>query len=163
MRTFSRGDHGPAPLAMLAACIVVAGCAWLTGCAKEDPSTNINLTPVKFPNGTQVIAESLHGDFEMARGMMFRTSLPADRGMLFVHPKEDKYQYWMFQTKIPLDIIWMDREHKIVEISPNTPPCAGAAADCPKYGGNQPSNFVLEVNAGVAAKNNLKPGDFIDF
>jgi uncharacterized membrane protein (UPF0127 family) len=165
MRIFSRGAaaQGPAPIAILAACIVLAGCTLLTGCAKEDPSTDINLTPVKFPNGTQVVAESLHGDFEMSRGMMFRDSLPSDRGMLFVHGKEDKYQYWMFQTKIPLDIIWMDHQHKVVEISPNTPPCTGKANDCPKYGGNQPANFVLEVNAGMAAKNSLKPGDFIDF
>src|SRR5260370_27252722 len=103
MRIFSRvaPGNGRAPIATLAGCIVFAGL--LAGCAKEDPSTNINLTPVRFPNGTQVIAESLHGGFELARGMMFRTSLPADRGMLFVHGKEDKYQYWMFQTKIPLD------------------------------------------------------------
>ncbi|HEV2200196.1 MAG TPA: DUF192 domain-containing protein [Bryobacteraceae bacterium] len=163
MRIRSRVTAGQesVPIAMLAGCIVVAGL--LASCAKEDPSTDVNLTPVTFPNGTRMTAEAVHGDFEMARGMMFRTSLPADRGMLFTHPKEAKYQYWMFQTKIPLDIIWMDREHKIVEISPNTPPCTGGAGDCPKYGGNQPSSFVLEVNAGVAAKNNLKPGDLIDF
>ena len=147
---------------MLAACVVAAG--FLTGCAKaDDSSTDINLTPVTFPNGTRVTAEAVRGQFEMARGLMFRTSLPADRGMLFVHPEESKYEYWMFQTKIPLDIIWMDRQHRIVEISPNTPPCAGEASECPKYGGHQPSSFVLEVNAGVAAKNNLKTGDSLDF
>jgi len=142
----------------------------LTGCAKDDssannnPSTNINLTEVTFPNGKKVVAETLRNDFELVRGMMFRDSLPADRGMLFVHPKEDKYQFWMYQTKIPLDMIWMDRNHRIVEIAADVQPCKAAkASDCPHYGGHEPATFVLEVNAGGAAKNNLQVGQTLDF
>jgi uncharacterized membrane protein (UPF0127 family) len=164
MRTFSRAAAGRrlASIAMLAGCMAAAGL--LTSCAKDDAASDVNLTPVHLPNGTQIVAERLQGEFELMRGMMFRDSLPADRGMLFVHDREDKYQYWMYQTKIPLDIIWMDRQHKIVEIAANTPPCkTGKASDCPKYGGSQPASFVLEVNAGISAKNNLRPGDYIDF
>jgi uncharacterized membrane protein (UPF0127 family) len=84
--------------------------------------------------------------------------------MLFIHPDEEIFHYWMFQTKIPLDIIWMDHDRRIVEMSLNTPPCkAKSARDCPNYGGNFKSKYALEVNAGVASKNGLRVGDSLDF
>lgn len=144
--------------AVLAACVILPGCS-----KKDDPSTDINLTTVAFPNGQKIVAETARADFELVRGLMFRDSLPADRGMLFVYPKEDKYTYWMYQTKIPLDMIWMNRDHKIVEIAPNAQPCTTKASECPQFGGHVPATFVLEVNAGVAAKNKLHEGDTIDF
>ena len=60
--------------------------------------------------------ETMITDFEVLRGMMFRTSLAPDRGMLFVHPKPEHYTYWMYQTLIPLDIIWLDSNRDIVEM-----------------------------------------------
>jgi uncharacterized protein len=151
------------PVARFGCIAILAGCGILSSCAKEDPSTDVNLTPITFPNGKQVVAETVRQEFELMRGLMYRDSLPADRGMLFVHGKEDKHSYWMYQTKIPLDMIWLDHQHKIVEIAPNAQPCTTKASDCPKYGGHQPATFVLEINAGAAAKNNLREGDYIDF
>ena len=151
------------PVARFGCVVILAGCGILSGCGKEDPSTDVNLTPITFPNGKQIVAETVRQEFELMRGLMYRDSLPADRGMLFVHGKEDKHSYWMYQTKIPLDMIWLDHQHKIVEIAPNAQPCTTKASDCPKYGGHQPATFVLEINAGAAAKNNLREGDFIDF
>ena len=119
---------------------------------------------MKFPNGTVVHAETMRSDIELLKGMMFRDILPPDRGMLFVHPEEATFHYWMYQTRLPLDIIWMDRNHRIVEMSQNTPPCKSVSAKaCPNYGGNFKSQFVMEVNAGVAAKNKLKAGETLDF
>jgi uncharacterized membrane protein (UPF0127 family) len=70
----------------------------------------------------------------------------------------------MYQTKIPLDILWMDGDRRIVEVSLSTPPCTSkSAASCPNYGGNVKSRYVLEVSAGVAAKNGLQVGDRLDF
>jgi hypothetical protein len=152
------------PAARIGRIMILAGCAILSSCAKkEDPSTDVNLTPVTFPNGQKIVAETVRQEFELMRGLMYRDSLPADRGMLFVYGKEEKHTYWMYQTKIPLDMIWLDHGHKIVEIAANTQPCTTQASDCPKYGGNQPATYVLEINAGAAAKNNLREGDFIDF
>jgi len=136
----------------------------LSGCSKPDEAAaDLNLSTVVFPNGTKIVAETLRSDFEMRRGLMFRDSLAPDRGMLFVHPKPDKYTYWTYQIKIPLDMIWIDRDRKIVEILPNVQPCTTNAAQCPHYGGHYPSNFVLELNAGAAAKNNLQEGMILDF
>jgi uncharacterized membrane protein (UPF0127 family) len=136
---------------------------FLSGCNKDDPSNDINLMTVMFPNGTKIVAELARTDFEVTRGLMFRTSLPVDRGMLFVHPKPDKYTYWTYQTKIPLDMVWMTQDHKIVEIVANAQPCTTKASECPKLGGHEIAALVLEVNAGVAAKNNLHAGDYLDF
>ena len=100
---------------------------------------------------------------DMARGMMFRDLLPPDRGMLFVHPAAGRYRYWMFQVSVPLDIIWLDARRRIVEISPDTPPCQAQARDCPSYGGNADSQYVLELAGGMAARYGLKLGDVLGF
>lgn len=152
------------PAARFGRIAILAACGILSSCAqKEDASTDANLTPIVFPNGQKIVAETVRQEFELMRGLMFRDSLPADRGMLFVYGKEDKYTYWMYQTKIPLDMIWMDHQHKIVEIAANTQPCKTKASECPKYGGHQPATYVLEINAGAAAKNNLREGEVLDF
>jgi len=101
---------------------------------------------------------------DVMRGMMFLDSLEQNRGKMFVHASEANFPYFMYQTKIPLDIIWISRRRRIVEISVNTPPCPSKSASaCPSYGGHQRALFVLEVNAGIAAKNGLKVGDAVDF
>lgn len=126
--------------------------------------TEIGLTQVTLPNGVKINAETMRSNLELMRGLMFRESLPPDRGMLFTHPTEDAFRYWMYQTKIPLDIVWMDRDHRIVEMSLDTPPCPSSSAkQCPTYGGNFKAKYVLEMNAGSARKNRLKAGDKLQF
>ena len=119
---------------------------------------------VRFPDGARFRAEVVTKPFDMARGMMFRDSLPADRGMLFIHQEPGLYQYFMYQTRIPLDIIWLDQNRLVTEIAASTPPCKDTSASrCPQYGGTRRSLYVLELNAGIAAKHGLKPGDRLDF
>ena len=120
---------------------------------------------ITFPNGKTVKVETMTREIEMARGMMFRDSLSANRGMLFIHANAAHVPYFTYQVRIPLDILWMDRNHVIVEISPNTPPCNDGrqASQCPKYGGHTMSQFVLELAAGEVEKNHLKSGDRLDF
>jgi uncharacterized membrane protein (UPF0127 family) len=100
---------------------------------------------------------------DMMRGMMFRDSLEEDRGMLFIHGGAGNYPYYMYQVRIPLDIIWLDQNRSIVEISANTPPCTSAASECPRYGGKQTALFVLELAGGMAAKYNLHTGQRLEF
>ena len=100
---------------------------------------------------------------DMMRGMMFRDSLAADRGMLFFHTQPGKYGYWMYQCKFPLDIIWMGADRSIVEIAANCLPCRARASECPKYGGHFQAQYVLELAGGEAARNNLRTGDTLTF
>src|ERR1700722_9381047 len=88
--------------------VMVAAAFFGAGCSSSNITDEINLTQVTFPNGVQINAEMMRREVELMRGLMFRESLPPNRGMLFIHPKEDVLHYWMYQTKIPLDLIWMD-------------------------------------------------------
>jgi len=150
---------------VLRATLLMTAAAFIgAGCGSSSITDELNLTQVTFPNGVKINAETMRRDVELMRGLMFRESLPASRGMLFIHPKEDTFRYWMYQTKIPLDMIWMDTDRRIVEMSLDTPPCRSASGtDCPSYGGNFKSKYVLEVNSGIARKNGLKTGDTLDF
>ena len=147
---------------ILLAAVLLA--ALLAGCESPHVTDELGITAVTFPNGTRINAETMRTDIELVKGLMFRESLAANRGMLFVHPEENVFHYWMYQTKIPLDIIWMDHDRRIVEMSLDTPPCKSSSAkECPNYGGNDKSKLVLEVNAGIAKNNGLKVGDTLDF
>jgi uncharacterized membrane protein (UPF0127 family) len=137
---------------------------FLAACDKPSTMEDLTSTTVTFPNGTKIIAQSMREQIDMTRGMMFRPSLAADHGMLFFHGTPGKYTYWTYQTLIPLDFIWLDRDHRIVEMALSEAPCPSKVAhECPNYGGNQDALFVLEVNAGIAVKNGLKAGDRLDF
>jgi hypothetical protein len=150
-------------LALSLACgaaLVLNGC----GGGSTEGLKALNLRDVKLPDGPIIRAETALSPEEMQRGLMFRESLAPDRGMLFVHNAEGQYPYWMFQCKISLDMIWMDRERRIVEIAANVPPCpSGPPEQCPNYGGHEPAMFVLELAAGQAARHGLKNGQAIEF
>jgi uncharacterized membrane protein (UPF0127 family) len=135
----------------------------LAGCGSKNEAGNLNTAEVTFPNGKKVVAETMLRDVDQMRGMMFRDSLPKDRGMLFVHTADENHPYWMYQVRIPLDIIWMDHSRRIVEISANAPPCPSPAHDCPSFGGHEKSRYVLELAGGGAAMHGLKIGDQLNF
>jgi uncharacterized membrane protein (UPF0127 family) len=118
---------------------------------------------ITLPNGQKIRAEVEMNDVDIQKGMMFRDSLARGRGMLFIHQTPGQYKYWMFQCRISLDIVWMDTAHRIVEISPDTPPCKTKASLCPNYGGNQTAQFVLELGGGEAQRLGLGLGQMLQF
>jgi uncharacterized membrane protein (UPF0127 family) len=122
----------------------IAVCGFLCGCGGSKENDVLNLQQVIMPGGKIVQAELMIRRSDMMSGMMFRGALAKDRGLLFVHPKAGKYSYWMHNVTVPLDIIWMDGQHTIVEISANTPPCKeDDAVLCPHFGGKEEAQFVL--------------------
>ncbi len=136
----------------------------LSSCNDATKLEDLNTTEITFPNGTKIVAETMTKDLDLTRGLMFRDSLAQDRGMLFIHGHSQKWQYWMYNVRIPLDVIWMDRDRRIVEIVRDTQPCKSKkSAECPRYGGNAEALYVLEVNAGVAAKQGLAVGEVLNF
>ncbi|MGE5645671.1 MAG: DUF192 domain-containing protein [Acidobacteriota bacterium] len=141
-------------------CLALMLAACRGGPAAVEP---VNSRTVRLPGGQSIRVEVVSTPQDMARGLMFRRSIAPDRGMLFIHDRPGYYRYYMFQCFIPLDIIWMDHDHRIVEISADTPPCKTAEQECPTYGGNERAQFVLELGGGMAAKYGLKPGDALEF
>jgi uncharacterized membrane protein (UPF0127 family) len=149
-------------LALLAA----FGCALMMACSQGEPASpsGLPIMRVTLPDGTVIRAEVALNVLDQARGMMFREEVRPDAGMLFVFMEEAPRAFWMFRTKIPLDIIWMNNNREIVEISADTPPCEATERDgCPSFGGNYPSRYVLELGAGQAAAHRLSLGDRLSF
>lgn len=95
------------------------------------------------------------------RGLQHRPQMALDQGMLFVFPVSSVYGFWMKDTLIPLDIIWLDQNRRIIHIEERVPPCE--SDPCPVYGPVQPALYVLEINAGQSAGKRLKAGLTADF
>jgi uncharacterized membrane protein (UPF0127 family) len=143
-------------------CIVLL--LFCAGCGPDTTGVEeLRLRKVTLPDGQQIRAEVMIKNDEMARGMMYRDSLPKGRGMLFIHTKSAPYRYWMHDVKFPLDIIFMDEARKIVEISADTPPCTSDPKECPVYGGHHDEQFVLELGAGEARRLGLQTGQSLTF
>jgi uncharacterized membrane protein (UPF0127 family) len=98
---------------------------------------------------------------QRARGLMFREHLGTDKGMLFVFEQEGVYPFWMKNTLIPLDIIWIDKSAKVVFISKNTPPCEHVP--CPTINPGEKAKYVLEICGGTADRIGLGVGDKLEF
>ncbi len=112
---------------------------------------------VLFPNDHLVVAEIADTPDRWQKGYMFRREVRDGEGMVFVFPQPEVHPFWMKNTLVPLDIIWMDEARTIVHIEPNTPPCK--ADPCTSYGPPRKSSAVLEVRAGTAAAQGLKVGN----
>ena len=103
------------------------------------------------------------------RGLMFRESLPETSGMLFIMERPQVLSFWMRNTRIPLDIIYLEQDGTIVAIHTMKvePPQRSGESDeaycrrLPSYSSNRPALMALELNAGMAAALKLKPGDVI--
>jgi uncharacterized membrane protein (UPF0127 family) len=93
-------------------------------------------------------------------GLMNREYLDPDSGMLFVFGKTGVYKFWMKNTLIPLDIIWINGNNKIIFIKENAEPCK--VEQCETFSSNEKAKYVLEINGGVTEEIELKVGDVIE-
>jgi len=91
-------------------------------------------------------------------GLQYRKELGADRGMIFLFPSEAPQSFWMKNTPIPLDMIFINRERRIVGIVEQAVPFS---LDSRSVG--VPSQFVLEINGGLAKRHGLQAGDNVRF
>jgi len=116
---------------------------------------------IYLPNGKSVTAELAATDEERQRGLMFREKLLPDQGMLFVFEEEGLYSFWMKNTLISLDMLWINKDRMIVHIARNVPPCK--EDPCPSYSPERPGLYVLELGAGAADRLGLKLFDRLEF
>ncbi len=110
--------------------------------------------------GTCFQVEIPGNDEEMAIGLMHRESMDQGKGMLFIFKQEGIYPFWMKNTIIPLDIIWMDGDGRVVFISRDTQPCE--SDPCPSTNPWRGAKYVLEINAGISDRIGLQVGDEMD-
>lgn len=127
----------------------------LQACSTADSSI---LTPIEAQievGGETIQLEVARTPQEWATGLMFRSSLPDHRGMVFLFERPRYPQFWMKNVAFPLDIIFL-RNHRIQKIV-TAPPCA--AKPCPKYRPDEAVDSVIELPGGRAAELGLQEGD----
>ncbi|MCD4749763.1 MAG: DUF192 domain-containing protein [Thermoanaerobaculales bacterium] len=114
-----------------------------------------------LPDGLSVTLELAISNDEIAQGLMYRSSLASDRGMLFLLRHERAPSFWMKNTLIPLDIVFLDQRGVVVDVTHDARPCK--ADPCPKYVSKSPATAVLELPSGTAKTHGLEEGARIEF
>ncbi len=103
----------------------------------------------------EVRVEIADDPYERARGLMYRTALGEDRGMLFVYPEEQELSFWMKNTLIPLSIAYIDSRGRINDILDMKP----LDDRPPHYVSSEPVQYALEVNQGFFEERGVRVGD----
>ena len=117
-----------------------------------------NFVAVSFSGKTSISVEIAESN---EAGLMHRSSMPQNNGMLFVFSDDDYRTFWMKNTLIPLDIIFVSSDMKIVDIKRAFQPCTGLV--CEKYTSQSKSRYAIEVNANFTSNHNISIGDAIEF
>jgi hypothetical protein len=98
---------------------------------------------------------------ERGRGLMYRDALEKDRGMLFVFPEEGRHRFWMKNTRIELDIIFIAADRRVVSISHRAQPCR--KDPCERYAPDGNAAYALEIAGGLASSYGFAAGDLVQF
>lgn len=165
------------------AALLAISCIWcLAGCAAPPPpgqgtvsgqeTEPVETSPaqraedarrpvVRLPDGFTVSLELAETPEEIEQGLMFRPTLPDDQGMLFVFDMDRVPAFWMKNTLIPLDLVFLAEDGRIADIIPNARPCK--IEPCPRYIPRVAVRAALEVAAGVVEGHGLAIGDRLEF
>lgn len=134
---------------MLAMLVLVAS---IQACAAKGSSVTLN--------GHTFTVEVADTDATREHGLMDRTEMAADHGMLFVFQDDIPRAFWMKNTKIALDMLFFDADRRLVSVQRNVPPCT--SDPCPAYSSGAPARYVLELNGGETQKIGVTAGDEIE-
>lgn len=118
----------------------------------ETTQANINSTPI-----TLAIANTPQ---LQAKGFMTVKNIPENQGMIFTYDEETIRSFWMKNTYVPLDIIFLNKDFQIINIHHQTPPCIDIDPDqlnCPTYSSTEPSQYIIELPSPQAKNLNLQP------
>ncbi len=134
--------------------VIILLCLLLMGCSNHNKA----FVYIKDKQFTMEIAKT---PGERKLGLMHRKSLDLDKGMLFIFEEEKPHSFWMKNTLIPLDIIWLNNNKNVVYFNKNTQPCS--KDPCIRIYPNKNASYVVEINANLSDKLGLKIGDEIKF
>jgi uncharacterized protein len=138
-----------------AACAVAAALLLVTGCQDRRPAVVVH--PANG-NAVTVAVEVADTPDTQTRGLMYRQKLEPDHGMIFLFEDERPHSFWMKNTQIALDMLFISRTGVVVGIHPNAEPLSLAPIDVGK-----PSRAVLEVAGGWAAAHGVAAGDRVTY
>ncbi len=118
---------------------------FLTACGAT-PVVILDGQPAVKAGGDTFLVSLAETPKEQQQGLMYREEMPQNEGMLFLFEREIPHNFWMKNTLIPLDIVWLDGEKRVIEVM-TMQPCK--VENCPSDGPKAASLYVLEVNAGA--------------
>jgi uncharacterized membrane protein (UPF0127 family) len=154
--------------------LVTSAALLLGGCAKEEnktvagngsppvatkpaiPTSLPRTVTMKIGNGTFQL-EVAANDHDQQQGLMYRESMPLDHGMIFVFAEEKERVFWMKNTLIPLDIVYVNAAERVVSIKHGVP-----LQEEPTIPSDEPMKWAIELNDGVAAATGLRVGNKLD-
>lgn len=122
----------------------------------EEPARPALETAVLTVGGREVGAEIARTPAEMSRGLMYRRALGKDRGMLFAYEAPRTLSFWMKNTRIPLDIAFLDDNGRILQIEGMRP-----YDEVSRTVSREPARYALEMNRGWFAANGVRVGDVV--
>ena len=137
--------------------LIIAAAAFLLTQNQHSGKEQITITN-SAGQEIHIYAEIADDWSEMERGLMYRESLPEDEGMLFIFPRSGNYPFWMKNTLIPLDAIYIAENSTIVDIL-QMEPCL--SDPCPNYPPDADALYVLEANKGFSERHGIMEGDSV--
>jgi uncharacterized protein len=122
------------------------------------------LISIRTPSGVNIQAEIADTPRKRAQGLMYRDHLKKDHGMLFFFSEPQAWTFWMKNTKIALDLIWLDEKKRVTHIEQKVPICTKSDDSCPQY---RPNNadavYVLEIAGGTVDRYKIEKGTKLQF
>ncbi len=143
----------------LAAVTFLVSAAFLFIPGASQPGSETEVVFRTSSDSVSIQAEVANTTGQIRRGLMDRDSLPRDEGMIFVFDREGDRAFWMKNTSIALDIIFLDSEGRIVGIRQADPEPGTSEENLTLYTSPQPAKYVIEVNQGFSRKHGIQPGD----
>ena len=138
--------------------LIIVGWAGHVG-QNEPPNTTVTFDA---PSGMATFkCEVADTPYERAIGLMDRESLDEDMGMLFVFESTKNVTFWMKDTLIPLDIIFIDDSGRVINIAQADPEPGVADANLATYSSASPAKWVIELNKGACMENGIMPGTVV--
>ncbi len=133
--------------------------------SKENKSPEPNNRVVKaYINGSEYELEIADTVALRTKGLMYREQMDVNKGMLFVFEKENIYPFWMKNTYIPLDIIWLNKNKEVVFIGEDVKPCTSKTGlKCDTVIPNAKAAYVVELNSGQTKEMDLQLTDKFEF
>lgn len=155
---------GLAPLAVALALVVACGEGGEPERAERPPPVSFETGRVRVETASDTLelaVEIAESEAQRTHGLMDRERLPEGSGMLFLfpEPRGPEAGFWMYRTKIPLDIAFLDEEGRIVAIRRMEPCASPDPRWCPSYAPGAPYSMALEVPAGWLERHGVEAGD----
>ncbi len=148
-------------LALALVLAAAAACGGPSGGTAPPAASPPPVPHASLPDGRAIALEVARTPEQLAQGLMFRASMPADVGMVFLFEKAGPQSFWMKNCHFPLDMVFLLADGTVTALLENVPPCA--QDPCPSYPAGADADTVLELNAGIARAAGVTVGQKVAF